>query len=416
MRYLFVHQNFPGQYLHIVRHLLKQDGNDVVFISQPNQNVMRGVRRVSYQLPMTDQDNVHPNVRDYELSARRAELVATMARNLKQLGFAPDIILGHHGWGELLNLADVWPGVPILGYFEFYYRLVGQDVGFDPEFPVAPDRFARIRALNLVNLHALSLEQHGQTPTEWQRSRYPAWAQEQIRLLPEGANLDLCRPDPAVRRAPFSIGDFHVAPHEKLVSYVSRNLEPYRGLHVMMRALPALLARTDVKVVMVGGDDVSYGSRLLDTTWREHFQAQLAGRYDASRVLLPGQVPYETYIRLLQRSDAHVYLTYPFVASWSLREALACGCAVVGADVQPVAEFVQHGRSGLLVPPLDPASLAQQVLDLFETPALDSRIRAGARRQAEQTLDMDDHIAAFEGRIAELTGHLARSAPLARSA
>ncbi len=404
MRYLFIHQNFPGQYLHIVRHLLKDKSNDIVFISQPNQNHISGVRRVSYQLPKYTQDEIHPNARDYELSARRADLVAMTATNLKSLGFTPDIIIGHHGWGELLNLADLWPGVPMLGYFEFYYRLVGQDVGFDPEFPIEPERFPRIRAMNLVNLHALSLEQHGQTPTEWQRSRYPAWAQDQIRLLPEGANLDICKPDPAVRAAPFAIGDFQVAPHEKLITYVSRNLEPYRGLHVMMRALPALLKRTDIKIVMVGGDDVSYGARLADSTWREHFQAKLAGTYDTARLLMPGQVPYETYVRMLQRSDAHVYLTYPFVASWSLREAIACGCAVVGGDVQPVTEFIEHGVNGMLVPPLDSTKLAEQVLALLETPALEKRIRSGARKYAEKTLGMASHISAFEARIAELTG------------
>ncbi len=408
MRYLFVHQNFPGQYLHIVRHLLKDRGNEVVFISQPNNNFMAGVRRVAYQLPKTVQDAIHPNARDYELSARRGELVATTAANLKQLGFTPDIIIGHHGWGELLNLADLWPGVPLLGYFEFYYRLTGQDVGFDPEFPVPEERYGKIRAMNLVNLHALSLEQHGQSPTVWQRTTYPPWAMGQIQLLPEGARLDVCKPDPAARKKPFQINDFHVAPGERLVTYVSRNLEPYRGLHVMMRALPEILARRDVKVIMIGGDDVSYGARLANATWREHFQGQLAGRYDASRVLMPGQIPYDTYVQLLQRSDVHVYLTYPFVASWSLREAIACGCAVVGADVPPVTEFVEQGKNGLLVDPLDPAKLAKQVLDLLEAPALERRLRAAARRYAEQSLDMEDHIAAFEARIEQLTGRPVR--------
>ncbi len=419
MRYLFVHQNFPGQYLHIVRHLLKDRDNDVVFISQPNANHMSGVRRVSYQLPKTDQDSIHPNVRDYELSARRAGLVAATAANLKQLGFVPDIIIGHHGWGELLNLADLWPGVPMLGYFEFYYRLNGQDVNFDPEFPVGAERYPRIRAMNLVNLHALSLEQHGQTPTQWQRTRYPAWTHDQIRLLPEGARLEICKPDPAARKAPFSIGDFHVGPRDKLITYVSRNLEPYRGLHVMMRALPALTARKDVKIIMIGGDEVSYGAHLATGTWREHYVAQMAGKYDASRVLMPGQISYETYVRMLQRSDVHVYLTYPFVASWSLREALACGCAVVAADVEPVAEFVQHDRTGLLVPPLDSAAVATQVLELLEKPALDRRLRLAARRYAEESLDMNAHIAAFEARIEELTGRKVREpvrAPVASAA
>jgi glycosyltransferase involved in cell wall biosynthesis len=405
VRYLFVHQNFPGQYLHIVRHLLRDPRNDVVFISEPNANVIQGVRRVSYQMPKRGQDEVHVNARDYETAAVRAELVANTAFNLKRLGFTPDIIIGHHGWGELLNLTDVWPDAPMLGYFEFYYRIVGQDVNFDPEFPITVERYARIRAMNLINLLALSLEQHGQSPTNWQLTRYPEWARARIALLREGARLDLCKPDPAVRKAPLKIGDVTIAPSEKLVTYVARNLEPYRGFHTIMRALPAMLgARKDLRVVLVGGDDVSYGARLANSTWREHFQAEIAGKYDASRVLLPGQIPYDTYRAMLQRSDAHVYLTYPFVASWSLREAMACGCAIVGADVEPVTEFIEHGKTGVLTPTLDHAKLADTVLDVLEDDKLARRIRAGARRYAERNLDMAAHIKGFEARIAELTG------------
>ena len=405
MRYLFVHQNFPGQYLHIVRHLLQDPRNDVVFISEPNANIIQGVRRVSYQMPKRTQDDIHPNARDYELGALRADLVAHTAANLKKLGFTPDIIIGHHGWGELLNLCDVWPDTPILGYFEFYYRTVGQDVGFDPEFPIAEDRFARIRAMNLINLLALALEQHGQTPTKWQLTRYPAWAQRKIKMLSEGARLDVCKPDPSLRKKPMRIGDFTISPKDKLVTYVARNLEPYRGFHTMMRSLPDLMSgRKDVRVMMVGGDDVSYGARLANSTWREHFQRELAGKYDASRVLFPGQVSYDVYRGLLQRSDAHVYLTYPFVASWSLREAMACGCAVVGGDVEPVSEFISHNRTGVLTPALDSKRLASEVLEVLENDKLATRIRAGARRYAEQSLDMGKHIEAFEMRIAEVIG------------
>jgi glycosyltransferase involved in cell wall biosynthesis len=409
LKYLFVHQNFPGQYLHIIRHLIADPSNDVVFISESNANAIPGVRRVNYQLPKLNQDGTHPGARDFSTAALRAEIVARMAANLKALGFAPDIIIGHHGWGELLDLADVWPGVPILGYFEFYYSPTGQDVGFDPEFPVADGQHARIRAMNVVNLLALALQQHGQTPTRWQHTRYPDWAQKQIRLLPEGARLDLCKPDPKIRTASLSIKHVTVNPDDKLVTYVARNLEPYRGFHVMMRALPELLrARPDIKVVMVGGDEVSYGARLANSTWREHFERELAGKYDASRVVMPGQVTYDLYLQLLQRSDAHVYLTYPFVPSWSLREAMACGCAVIGADVDPVREFITDERTGLLAPCLDSGRVAERVLEVLDDARLNRRLRAGARRHAEQHLDMASHIAAYEATIAELTGRPVR--------
>ena len=405
MNYLFIHQNYPGQFLHIIRHLVQDPTNQLVFISEPNANRIEGVRRAFYQAPGGEQPSTHPNARDYEQAARRAEAVATTAANLKRLGFQPDVIIGHHGWGELLNLPDVWPDTPILGYYEFYYRTDGQDVGYDPEFPTTADRFARIRAMNVVNLLALSLEQHGQTPTHWQHTRYPDWAQGRIRVIPEGANLDTCKPDAAVAKRDFSIGDFTVTPKQKLVTYVARNLEPYRGFHVMMRALPRLLReRPDAKVVLVGGDGVSYGAKLSEGTWRDYMRRELAGKYDESRVLFAGQVGYGTYLKLLQRSDAHVYLTYPFVASWSLREALACGCPMVVSDVESVTEFVEHNRTGLVVPGLDPARVAAGVLTLLEDTKSARRLRIASRRHAERTLGMPRHIEAYRATIGELTG------------
>ncbi len=410
MKYLFVHQNFPGQYLHIIQHLLKDRDNDIVFISEPNKNNLPGVRRVNYQMPATTPDLL-PHVQGYDTAARRALIVAGLAQNLKKLGFVPDIIIGHHGWGELLDIGDVWPGVPIFGYFEFFYSPEGQDVGYDEEFPVGPDQFARIRAMNVINLLALALDQHGQTPTNWQLTRYPEWLRRNIRLLPEGARLDLCKPDPTAHDQPLSFGDFTIAPTDKLVTYVARNLEPYRGFHVMMRALPDLLARPDVKVILVGGDDVSYGAKLANGTWRALLQHELAGKYDESRVLLPGQLSYQDYLKLLKRSDVHVYLTYPFVLSWSLREAMACGCAIVGADVDPVREFITEGKTGVLTSGLDPKGVAARTLELLDDDALRRRLGANARRYAEKHLDVKAHIAAFQAIIAELTGQPVRALP-----
>ncbi len=405
MRYLFVHQNFPGQYLHIIHHLMKDPSSEVVFLGEPNGRSIDGVRRVLYSTPKPDQEHIYPVARDFDLAARRGGTVADMARNLKRLGFTPDIVIGHHGWGEMLDLKDVWPDVPILGYFEFFYQTDGQDVDYDPEFPLTNERFPRVRAMNLINFLALNLNEHGQTPTQWQLDTYPQWAHSKIRLIREGARLDVCKPEPAARKRPFEIGKFHVRPDEKLVTYVARNLEPYRGFHTMMRTLPHLLAeRPDVKVVLVGGDEVSYGARLAKGTWREFYCQELAGKYDESRVCMPGQIAYDKYLEMLKRSDTHIYLTYPFVASWSLREALACGCAVVAADVQSVTEFVQHDSNGLLVPGLDNRKLADTVLQLLEDNKLNRRLRLSARRYAEQYLDMNDYLANMTATIKEITG------------
>lgn len=405
MKYLFVHQNFPGQYLHICRHLAQSGQHDIVFLTEANPNRLAGVRNVPYPKPTGAAAETHIAARELDAAARRAEIVAMTAGNLKLLGYDPDIIIGHHGWGELLNIGDIWPDVPILGYLEFYYCIKDVDVGFDPEFPTHPGDFPRIRAKNAVNLLALNLGQHAQTPTKWQLSTYPTWAQPLINLLPEGVNLDVCKPNPQARRRTLKIGDATIRPNEKLVTYVARDLEPYRGFPLMMRALPHLLrARKDIRVVIVGGDGISYGVGPPEGSWRQKMLAELGDSIDLSRVLFPGRIQYDSYVAMLQRSDAHVYLTYPFVASWSLREALAMGCAVIGSDTPTVSEFVTHEDNGLLTSFFDPKALADSVLRVIEDTALSQRLRANARRFAEQHLSLTDYLAAYEALIGRIVG------------
>ncbi|MBN8875016.1 MAG: glycosyltransferase family 4 protein [Rhodospirillales bacterium] len=406
MKILFVHQNFPGQFLHIVRHLVQMKHHEIAFITEPNVNVIAGVHKVPYAKPAAGHAEVHLAARELDGAVRRADAVARTATNLKRLGFDADIVIGHHGWGELLNLPEVWPNAPVLGYLEFYYNTHGVDVGFDPEFPNDPADYPRIRAKNAINHIALNLGAHGQSPTEWQRSTYPAWARDQINLVWEGVNLDVCAPDESLRRAAFKIGDMTIRAGDKLVTYVSRDLEPYRGFHAMMRALPHLLkARKDIKVVMVGGDGISYGALPTDApNWREKMLRELGSSIDPKRVVFPGRVDYQTYLKLLKRSDAHVYLTYPFVASWSLRESLAAGCAVVGSDTQPVQEFITHEENGLLAPFFDSKGIANSVLRVLEDKALSDRLRHAARAYAEARLSMQDYLKSYEALIERLTG------------
>ena len=399
MRYLFVHQNFPGQFLHLVRHLVRDRDNQILFITEANTNSIAGVRTFNYVAP-ADNLATFDDAQEFEKATLRARIVADLGRRLNHLGFVPDIIIGHHGWGELLNLNDVWPGVPILGYFEFFYHAEGLDVGFDPEFANPPGGLPKVRAKNAVNLLALNNPGHGQTPTRFQHETYPTWAQERITVLPEGVDLEVCRPNPAVRRRVLDVKGFTIAPTDTLVTFVSRDLEPYRGFHIMMRSLPRLhRLRGDLKVVMVGGDGVSYGARLAGTTWRAHMMQEVGPLIDASRVTFPGRVDYALFVQLLQRSDAHVYLTYPFVLSWSLREALACGCAIVASDTAPVREFVEHGKTGLLGPFTDTQGLVDRVGEILNDDALASHLRGHARAFAERTLRMDVYLAAYQGLI-----------------
>jgi glycosyltransferase involved in cell wall biosynthesis len=405
VKYLFVHQNFPGQFLHVLRHLVAQQRHELVFITEPSVNNIEGVRKVPYAKPLGGAVQTHIAARELDGAVRRAEAVAHTARNLKHLGYEPDIIIGHHGWGEMLNLTDVWPDAPLLGYFEFYYHTDGIDVGFDPEFPIDVSDFPRIRAKNAINHIALNLQQYGQTPTEWQLSTYPEWAHPQITLLREGVDLDVCKPNPKLRRSSMKLGDMTIRPTDKLVTYVSRDMEPYRGFHLMMRALPHLLRmRKDVRVAMVGADGISYGNPPKQGTWRQVLMNEVGDGIDPDRVVFPGRLDYQTYVAMLQRSDAHVYLTYPFVASWSLREALAMGCPVIGSNTQPVREFITSGENGLLASFFDPVGLARSVARVLEDTKLSRSLRENARRYAEKNLRMDDYLAAYDTLIDRLVG------------
>lgn len=399
-----MHQNFPGQFLHILRHLAATERHDLVFITQENANFIPGVRKATYRGPGELNPSTHRDAQEFDHAMARAQAVAQVAASLKALGFNPDIIIGHHGWGEMLNLGDIWPGVPTLGYYEFYYNTNGFDVNFDPEFPTRADALPRVRSKNAVNMLALANPGHGITPTRFQRSTYPDWAQDRIDILSEGADLDVCSPDVHAADRVFQLGGLVVQPGQKLVTYVARDLEPYRGFHIVMRALPSLLqARPDLKVALVGGDGVSYGARLQEGSWREHMLQQV-GPLDMGRVQFCGRIGYADYVRLLKRSDAHVYLTYPFVASWSLREALAIGCAIVASDTVPVQEFVTHGQTGLLTPFLDPAALSLRIQELLEDTSLAARLRTSARSYAERHLRMQDHIASYTRLIDSLAG------------
>lgn len=406
MKFLLVHQNFPGQFLHIVRNLIEARRHEIVFLTEPNPNHITGVRKVPYRKPPTASGDAHPAVRELDGGVKRADAVFQVASGLKSLGFEPDIIIGHHGWGEMLNLVDIWPGTPMSGYFEFYYNPDRADVGFDPEFPTNSLDNPRMWAKNAINHIALNLEQHGHSPTRWQWSTYPSWARERIDILWQGVDLDVCRPDPAARRKPLTIGGVTVKPTDKLVTYVSRDLEPYRGFYLIMRKLPHLLrARKDLKVIMVGSDGVSYGVMPPEGgVWRDRMMKEVGHQIDLSRVAFPGRVNYVDYLASMKRSDAHVYLTYPFVASWSLRESQALGCGVVGSDSRPVREFITDGINGVLASFFDPRGLADKVLEVLENKDLNARLRANARDYAVKNLAMADYIAQYRAVIERLVG------------
>jgi glycosyltransferase involved in cell wall biosynthesis len=368
MKVLFIHQNMPGQYVHIARHLA-QSGHEVAFITQPRAAHIAGVRKLEYQ-PMAASSDGQAYTRELDAGAANGLAVARLCEWLGRDGFRPDIVIGHNGWGEILYVKDVWPRTPLLGYFEFFYRASGSDVDFDPEFPPEPDAAMRLRTRNALNLLGLDAVDLGQSPTEWQRSQYPNRYRERITVAHEGVDTSLVRPDPTAR---VWLGSGRcLSPADEIVTYSARDLEPYRGFHVFMRALPRVLeSRPAAQVLIVGNDGVSYGRRAEGApSWRAKMLEELAGRLDLRRIHFLGPLPYQQYLTVLQISSVHVYLTYPFVLSWSSLEAMSAGCLVVGSRTPPVEEMMRDGENGRLV-------------DFFAVDALGDRIATALAANAE---------------------------------
>lgn len=389
MRILIVHQNCPGQYVHLARHLAQQPGNEVVFITQRRGIQLPGIRVVVYKPARSVRRETHHYLRGSEAGVLNAQAVVRVAVDLKREGFTPDVMLGHNGWGEIWYLKDVFPKAPLIGYFEFFYRLHGADVGFEPHEPTDLETALRVRTKNVGNLLGLDVCDLGQTPTQWQASVYPERYRDRLRIVHDGIDTLVAKPDPNARLTLPKFG-IDVCAGDDVLTYVARNLEPYRGFDRFMRSLPAILkARPQARVLIVGGDEVSYGARLPDgETYRQRLLDEMGSELDLSRVHFLGKVPYPVFLKILQVSRAHVYLTYPFVLSWSMLEAMSSGCLVIGSRTAPVEEVLREGESGLLVDFFSPREIAERTIDALARPDEYTDLRRRARQTVVECYDL----------------------------
>jgi len=394
LKFLFVHQNFPGQFRHVAAALAENPENEVVGLGEAAN--LRGRPLIHPRLQVfehtpkgTSGRDVHSYARDFDAHIRRGQSAAQVAMNMRERGFVPDVVMAHPAWGEALFLRDVFPDARHISYFEYFYQGNGGDVGFDPARPVVLDDLARLRVKNSTQLSSLLSCDEGLSPTHWQKSRYPEVFQPKLRVIHEGVDTTLLRPEPqawvqlraAGRR--FAVGD-------EVVTYVARNLEPYRGFDVFMRALPTLQAlRPNAHVLVVGGNSVSYGAPPPNgETWQTVCRRELGDRVDWSRVSFVGKLAYADYLKVLQVSAAHVYLTYPFVLSWSMLEAMSAGCALVASRTTPVMEVVRDGENGLLVDFYDHEALAEKVAGVLARPDDFRAMRVAARQTAVDEYDL----------------------------
>jgi glycosyltransferase involved in cell wall biosynthesis len=360
---LFIHQNMPGQFRHLISHYLSVPDvqvwglGDADRVKENYRALLPDFQLFGYQFNEKDLTNTRRDLRYTETCLSRGQAVAKALTNLRVKGLAPDVVYGHPGWGEMLYVRDVFPNAKIVNYGEFYFNSVGQDHDFDPEFSERNDDGLHVRTQNMVQSVSLLSGDRTISPTHWQKSRYPQALQRDIEVVHDGIDTSVLGADPSATLV-LPARNLTLRRADEVITFVSRSLEPHRGFHVFMRALPEILKRRPkAHVVIVGGDGVSYSRPLKGRTYREYMLKEVGHLLDAGRVHFLGRVPYETYRKVLQVSTAHVYLTYPFVLSWSILEAMACECVVIGSKTPPVEEVIDHGKNGLLV-------------DFFDTQAL----------------------------------------------
>jgi glycosyltransferase involved in cell wall biosynthesis len=389
LRLLLLHQNFPGQYAHIGRWARANKNIDVRAITDTNNKRPEIVDTIRYPAPSPQPNGLAGSVRRFSEAIARGEATAKAAIQMRAKGFVPDLVLGHGAWGETFYLKEVFPKAKLVTYAEFYYNSTGYNIGFDQEFDaLAPDAIRTVSSQNAVMQMSLHTADFGHAPTRFQAQSFPVELQSKIGILFDGINTNEIKPNP---NASITLSNgLELRAGDPVVTFINRNFEPYRGYHIFMRALPKILAdNPKAHVIMIGGDGVSYGAPPpAGKTWRDIFFDENKDRFDTSRVHFPGRVSHDVLRRCYEVSAAHVYLTYPFVLSWSMMEAMAAGCLVIGSDVAPVREVLTHEENGLLVPFFDPDAIAASVSRALQYPNDFLNLRRAARDKIVSQYDL----------------------------
>ncbi|MGB5863387.1 MAG: glycosyltransferase family 4 protein [Sulfitobacter sp.] len=390
MNILFVHQNMPGQYRELVAWLAAQKVHRIFFLTQrKNPPPLSGVETRIYKPHHSPEKNAYGLSKVWEEAAGAGFGAVLAAQQMEKAdGFNPDIIVGHTGWGELTFFKQVWPDVPIIGFFEYYYRLHGGPINFDSEEPLNIHTPFLLQARNAVPNGNIFAVDRGLCPTQWQRDCFPIEMHKKMYVCHDGIRTDQLRSNPD---AQLTLGRLErpVQHGDEIVTYMARNLERMRGFHKFMRALPVILAaRPKARVLIIGGNETSYGAKSkAKGGLRGEMEAEVGDKVDWNRVHFLGRVPYEDYQKIIQISRCHIYLTMPFVLSWSLLETMSMEATIVAADVAPVREAMTHGETGLLVDFHDPAALARQVVDVLERPADFAHLGPAARKHVVENYD-----------------------------
>ncbi len=384
MRILFLHPNFPAQYRSTAAAIARDPKNLVVFGTQNQDGELPGVHKVYFTPTREAGRETHHYIRPLEKMVLAGQAVFRMAQELKERGFVPDIICGHSGWGVTQFVKDIYPNTPLLNFFEWYYHAHGTDAAFLAEGPMTYDDLLRIRVKNASILLDLVACDWGVSPTAWQLAQIPKNFRSKISQLHEGISTQYFVPAEGARLV---LSDSDLSHVDELVTYVARGMEPYRGFPQLIRAIALIQERRPrCHAVIVGSDRTAYGRELPDgRTHKEKMLAEVP--LDMSRVHFTDWLPYRDYLKVLQASSVHIYLTVPFVLSWSMLEAMSAGCLVVGSDTPPVREVIRDGVNGLLVDFFSPEQIADRVDEVLDHPTRMADVRENARKTIIESYD-----------------------------
>ncbi|NJO79465.1 MAG: glycosyltransferase [Cyanobacteria bacterium RM1_2_2] len=387
-RILLLHPNFPAQFRHLAKALAERPNYQVVFGTACEEGEIPGIHKAIYKPAREVSLDIHPYVKPLEQAVLEGQAAYRIAHTLQAEGFIPDVIYGHSGWGPTLFMKDLFPQAKLFCYFEWFYQAHGSNCDFDPNDPLNADDEARIRIRNAAILLDLYACDQGLSPTAWQRQQFPAEFHPKLQVRHDGVDTNFFRPNPGAKLVLPRI-DLDLSHVEALITYVARGMEPYRGFPQFIEAIALVQQQhPHCHVVIVGEDRVAYGSPRPDgKTYKQHMLETVP--LDLTRVHFTGNIPYSEHLQVLQASSVHVYLTYPFVLSWSFMEALSTGCLIVASDTPPVREVLEDGVNGLFVDFFSPQSIAERIIEALDHLPQMTNLRTQARQTILERYDLN---------------------------
>ena len=406
---LFLHQNFPGQYKHLARILMDKNNYELHSLSLGSDNtssvenlkkIYKGINHHKYFITNINAKNVNRLAVEFETKMIRAETVLEKSLEMKENGFNPDLLIIHPGWGEGFLLKEVWPKAKIINYFEFFYNTQDSDVDFDlsesnhPNYDI--ELKTKLVARNAPFLSACNQSDIMIAPTNFQKSTAPIEYRNKIKVIHDGIDTNALKSNPksninlSRKKTDGSIEKINLTKKDKIIAFVNRNLEPYRGYHIFMRSLPSIIKEhPDAYILIIGGDDVSYGARPKKGSYKNIYYDEIKDKIPKeNRIKFLGFVDYQVLLSVFDIASVHIYLTYPFVLSWSMLESMSLGGLVLGSKTPPVEEVIKHKKNGLLVDFFDHKTISSTVIDILNNPKSYSSIRKEARKTVVEKYDL----------------------------